>query len=367
VIGPLIAAVAAVDLNDHPAAWPREPLDPVRWSELVAAAERERVVGLLAHAIHLGRLPVADEQRAAVHERHLALLARALEIEDLAAWFVAEMRHLGVGPVILKGLACAHLDYGDPSHRAFHDLDVLVEGAHIDRCIEALVAEGHDRGLPPRSRGWDGRFAKDVTVTTSGGVEIDVHRTLVPGAFGTWLDLASLHRCTTSFRAGPTELTALGADARALHAALALTVGEASPRLSHARDLAQLLHGGGCDPSRLAELADASRARGLVRDALRLTASRLGTGAVPAAFAALSHPPRDRWPVRAARRTYRSSGGSNSATLIGGALAEGDWRTRVAHLRPLVLPDRRYRVARRRTGRPNELRTGVRELLGRRR
>jgi hypothetical protein len=301
-------------------------------------------------------------------ERSLVHAVRALQVD-------------GVTPLVLKGLAAAHLDHIDPGHRTSGDVDLLVRPDEIDRAVRALIAIGGTRDLPPRTASWDRRFAKDIAITDRFGVEIDVHRTLVQGPFGAWIDLEELHRDPDAFELGGAIIGAPRPAVRALHAVYGLTIAEATPRLAHAVDLC-LAVGACASADEIVSLARRCRASGLLDEALELVATLLDVAPVAGDGTSLeARPPKtgatDRTApdvarrgsdglgpmARWARRRYRTGGGSNTGELLAAVLAQPGIRERLGYLRGLVVPDRSYRRGRRQAGRPQEWRRGLRELL----
>jgi hypothetical protein len=345
---------------------PRDPLSAADWTRLVQASASHRTLGYAVLAVEEGALVADEAQRGQLLDAQAAAMRQALVLERELLAAVRILEADGIPTRVLKGAAVAHLDHAAPTLRAFQDIDLLVAPTDIDRAIAALAAHGHQRDLPPRTTGWDRRFAKDIALRTPGRAEIDLHRTLVPGAFGFRIDLDELWDGARRFELAGRTLHALGAERRAMHAAYALTAGEARPRLSAARDLAQIAAGDGFDLDLLIGLAERWRADLLLADAVQGVAAHLGARALPSALAEwAATAPRDRW-QRAARRTYRFAGASNTTTLLGGVLGLRGARAKVGYLHGLFVPGRPYRAARRSTHRPPEWRTGARELLRRR-
>jgi hypothetical protein len=340
-------------------------LDDAAFATLLARSAAHRTTGLLARAVADGALPATDEQRSAAFDAHATEMRQALLVEAELVEVVARLGHRDLEITVLKGVATAHLDHLEPADRSFQDVDLLVPPAHLSEVVELLLAAGYRRDLPSRTHGWDASFAKDITLTGQSGIEVDVHRTLVPGALGFTIDLAELRADAELFPLGRHQLRALGPERRALHAAYALTVGEAAPRLAAARDLALVLRRPTLDDGRMIDLAARWRATPLLAEAVLLVAAQLGRPTVPASLVAWAETAeRGRW-HRAVRRTYRSAGGTNSTTLLGGVLGLSRWGARAAYLRGLALPSADYRRARRAAGRPPEARTALRELTHR--
>lgn len=338
----------------------RAPMPEGEWLDLVAEAEAHRTVGYLAWAVAEGRVATTEGQAATLRERHASLMRHALVVEASARELVHDVG--ADAAVLFKGVAAAHLDHEDPSLRVFQDVDAFVPVDAIDHVTSTLEAGGARRDLPARTADWDQRFAKDITFVGVSGAEIDLHRTLVPGPFGFAIDLDELAADTVAFDLGGTAVRAFGPERRVLASALALTVGEATPRLAAALDMVGAFRSG-ADDAEVVALAERWRIGHLLAEATIWSSRQLGADALPPVLArwAIDRPTRSwerRW-----RRLYRSAGGTNTVTLLGAPLGMSRWADRRDYLHGLLRPSRAYREARDRSARPREWRTGLRELV----
>jgi hypothetical protein len=301
------------------------------------------------------------DQQEELFERHASSMHRALVIEDEARSLVRDLP----GVVLVKGVPSAHLDHDDPSRRTFQDVDALVPGPLVDSTVAHMAGRGA-RDLPPRTVDWDRRFAKDITFVMPSGVEVDLHRTLVPGPFGFAVDIDELVAGTAPFDLGGVTAFALAPERRAIASTLALTAGEASPRLAASLDLVGSLGRHGADVDEVVRLSERWRVASLVAEGVCWSASQLGEDRLPSELRRWASTRVDTAWERRWRRLYRSGGGTNTATLLGGVLGMRRWGDRLAYLSGLVRPSEEYRRARSRSARPDEWRTGARELLRRR-
>src|SRR4029453_12316405 len=89
-------------------------------------------------------------------------------------------------------------------------------------------------------RGFDDRFGKEVMLRVR-GIEVDLHRTFVEGAYGLTVQLGDLFAPPYRFPLGGHEFDALPQPQRLLHACYAAALGDWPPRLMSLRDVAQLL------------------------------------------------------------------------------------------------------------------------------
>lgn len=349
---------------------PAAPLDLSDATDDVSRiVSRHQVTGLVIGGFEAAQVQLARSLLDHLVEQHAAELKRCLVIERLLEEVSDLFSSAGVDAVVVKGVANAHLDYPDPAWRVFQDVDLLAPAHQIDDAVRALESAGFARDLPPRTTSWDRRFAKDLTYVGELGPECDLHRTLVPGAFGFWIDLERLLAQSVAFDVAGRSYRALDRTGRLLHAALALTVGEAEPKFAHILDFALTLRSVE-SVQEVKELAAGSGALILLAEAATRCQRTLRPLLPDATILndrldELRSSNTSRWVERAARRTYRSSGGSNTATLLGALIALPGLLDRVAYTWGLILPDRRYRRARRSSARPPEWRTGARELLTR--
>lgn len=351
-------------LDGARAALPKRPLASREWVDLQAAVTNHRIWGLLGAATASGDLPTSDAQAAQVEVQHRLAMTSVLELEAMAVTTTKRLRQQEIPVRLLKGLAVAHLDEPDVALRCFNDVDLLVPPEQLTRAVATLQSEGYVRDLPERRPGFDRRFAKEATMTGPRGREVDVHRTLALGAFGLAIDLDELWaESDTIVLAGIPHAT-LDADRRLLHACYGAVLGDPVPRLVLLRDVGLLLTGGRVDTREVRDLAGSWRGEAVLATGICLAAEALGAEGWPLLAWARDLRP-SAWSGRALR-AYRSQGGTNTRVLLSGAMAPMGLLARTAYVRALFMPSRAYVRARRQTGRPAELRSGLRELYRRR-
>lgn len=362
---PVRAALVAVVGHGLPrrdgAAAPAGPLDDRGWRGLLAAVHVERVAGLLDRAVADGALAATAGQSDDAETMAARSLHSVIHLERSLLRVAERMGERSIPFAVLKGPAVARLDETDPALRHFADIDILVKGGDLRSAVDALTDLGYHRDLPERRPGFDRHFAKEVSLADSLGSELDVHRTLALGSFGLCIDLATLWEPTVAFAVGGAQLAALDAEGRFVHACLNAMLGDERPRLVALRDVARISTSHDLRPERLAAIVPPGRGGAVVTMAVRACRSTLGAevGAGAAAFAARAV--LGPW-ERIALRAYRAHGGSNTLELLSGALGVSG-ADRLRYLRALVAPDRAYRTARGRVGRPAEWRSGLREIV----
>jgi hypothetical protein len=215
-------------------------------------------------------------------------------------------------------------------------------GAHIVDALDVLVAAGGVVDVPPPSRAWLARFGKDVAVRLA-GYEVDLHRSLVEGAFGLTIDIDELAAHTEPFTVGRRQLLALDAPGRLVHAAVH-TASSTIERLSSARDVATLLVVTAVPWEIAVERAARWRVDGLLAAGIATTWRQLGMPAHPAADWAAAHAPDP-----AQRRALASLRTGESRWWSG--VTALPWRVRPAYLAPMAWPSAEYLAARGRTRR----------------
>src|SRR6185295_18812816 len=150
------------------------------------------------------------------------------------------LRDAGIGSVVLKGPAVAHVAYPDPSWRPFGDIDVLVPAGRFDDACDVLAALGYHRSFVDPRTGFAARFGKGAAHVGADGLEVDLHRLLADGPFGFWVDHDVILGATAAFELAGRRLARLDDSAILLHACLHAVLGGRNPTLLQLRDVAQL-------------------------------------------------------------------------------------------------------------------------------
>jgi hypothetical protein len=274
-------------------------------------------------------------------ERHLVTLSEALE-------------KARVQMILLKGSALAHTVYPDASWRPFADLDFLVRGKDFQLATEVLADMGFHRSLPePRAR-FDVRFGKAAELNGPGGLMVDLHRTLVVGPFGLWIDLDELFSGTASLDVGGCSLRRLDDTSLFLHACIHASLGWWPPLLMPVRDVAQVATSAEVDWDLVAERTRRWRLAAVVRHALETASRVLGAGIPDEAKSVLAIEPRrkERRALNAYITDRRGRGGTATSTIR----AIPGLGAKAAYVRALLFPSRDFLAARQRNGRPSYLR-----------
>lgn len=319
---------------------PAPPGDP---GQLVAAAISQRVTGLVLEAANDGALAGwPDETLDRLREVHLAALRSNLQIEAAGLRAIATLEQAGLQPIWLKGGATAHLDYPDPALRSVVDVDLLLPDDQFTAALAVMTAHGCTQPIPPPSVRWERRYGKDATLLDPGGIELDVHRSLIEGYFGIGIRNDELTSATVAFEVGGYRVSALDGPSRLLHAAIH-TAGSGAFRISSARDVAQLV---------LVSEADWTEAR---RRAEHWRCAALLAAGIHQAWEVLKLTDHDAvaWsrgyrPSTVERRALASLGKGGERLRMSGVWALTWWQ-RPSYLWPLAVPSRAHLRSRNRT------------------
>jgi len=323
---------------------PDAPLDPEVWRRVLTDATRERTIPLLAVAVADGALAASPEQEDAIVRAHEHAMRRCLLLDRVLLDTTARLDAAGIATRALKGAAVAHLDYPDPSWRAYGDVDLLVASQHLDAAIALLVDDGGRRTVPEIHPGFDRRFGKGACVVRPDGIQVDVHRTFVAGPFGLTIDLPELFAGSATFVLGDRTVTALDRESRFLHACYHAALGDSLPRLTALRDVAQLVLTTPLDLDVALGRARSWRAESVVARAVSLTWDALGLVPAPLSRWAGTYRP-DRFQARSLR-AYTSESRSYATQAAAGVAAIAGVTAKVAYVRALVFADRSHVAAR---------------------
>lgn len=330
------AGCARIDLTDADTA--RQFLEMV---------SEQRLTGLAVGAVCEGEIELTTDAYEDLLDRHEEQLGLDLRLERVLCDAAAVLHGAGIEYRALKGPILSHTVYRDPSLRSFGDVDLLVPGASFDAAIAALKPLGFERRFVEPRDGFDARFSKGACVERADGMEVDLHRTLAPGAFGVLLARADLFaRAPRVVEIAGTAINGLDRELAFIHACFHAALGNDPPRLVPLRDVAELLVGG-FDADAIIDIMTATKCETVVQRALDLVERELGLaldGAVPA-WARRHRPSRfDRW----ALRTYSSSQRSYAGQVAVSLWVMPGIRERVAYASALALPTKNYVRARER-------------------
>ncbi|MGI9121106.1 MAG: nucleotidyltransferase family protein [Acidimicrobiales bacterium] len=337
---PLAAAVAAHGLPSGVRSLPDRPLPAHQWRDVLGDAKDARTIGWLAQAVDDGSFATTEAQAEEAYELHAEAMGLALVLERLLLDVVALLSDAGVDHRVLKGSAVAHLDYPDPALRPFGDVDVLVPAERFDMAVATLLAAGFVRERPQLRPGFDRRFAKSTTLTSTEQLPLDLHRTLAAGRFGFALDAGDLFASSSPFRLGGRRLLALAPEERFLHACYHAVLGSPKPPLLALRDIAQMLLTKELDLVGVQRRCTAWQGQAVLARAVVLTWDTFGM-VEPSPLLDWSRQYRpdaaDRWVLRA--HTVGRSGGTQAITAVAAITGV---RQKLAFLWALIVPQRAF-------------------------
>lgn len=333
-----LRAIASAGLRDEPIR-----VDADRWADVLRGITGHRLTGIASSASETGQLLLDPDQEKELRERHRAVMADALRIEQQLLRLYDAFTTDGIGVVVLKGSAVAHTVYPDPAMRPFGDLDLMVSTTDWQAACRTLRRTGFTRDLPEPRPGFDERFGKAATHSDASGLQVDLHRTLVVGPFGLWLDPEVVLQHADTFELGGTAVPRLDATGMLLNAALHAGLGTSSPLFLPLRDVVEAARSPEVDWDLLRSWADKWRLSAPFAHAFSKASAILGAS-LPAearAFSMGSSPRSERRAMRAyaERRLY---GGVAVATMA----AIPGLRAKASYVFGLAMPRREFMAAR---------------------
>jgi hypothetical protein len=334
----------------------RDGQEPIRvpddaWQVVLAVLRGQGVTGVAVAAWEAGRLQLTEGQGEDLIRRHRDAMLGVLALERRLLTLATAFEQAGIEVTVLKGSAFAHSFYPDPSWRSFGDIDLLVRTQDWRRAGELLRGLGLRRRVPEPRPGYDERFGKAAEHVGEGGLEVDLHRTLVVGPFGLWIDLEELAEHIVPFSLGGRRLRRLDDTAAFAHACIHASLGLWPPRLTPVRDVAQIGRVGRVDWRKLAEWGRRWKLSAVFQHALATAEEYLGAEMPEQAGAlrALVPSKMERRALLAYTTDRRTRGGTALATLH----AIPGLRAKAAYVRMLLLPNRAFLAARSGGGRPS--------------
>jgi hypothetical protein len=340
----IVAAVAAYGLPSTLGVT-TEAFSDDEFSTFLADCHEHRLHGLVAAVIRAGRLEITDRQRTEFESRFVGWLTHDVRLEQMLLRSLAALADASIRSRVFKGVALAHTVYDDPALRVFADVDLLVPSADFGRAVEVIgAALGAHREQPELRPGFDERFGKEAMVRMPSGLELDLHRTFVDGAYGLTVAVDQLFGPPYRFALGRYELETLPMPARFLQTCYSAALGDWPPRLISLRDVAQLVLRERPHLVDVLMMAREWQCEVVVARAVTTAWSELGLTERPAIVEwAYGYEPsrRDRFLLASHLGPARSFTRHAAALVVIPGLA-----ARLAYLRAVVLPQRSYLAAR---------------------
>jgi hypothetical protein len=319
---------------------------PDRWQGILSELKWQRLTGLALRAAQEGAFDLDDDQfrDLMTAQRDLMIHALVLERTLLALW--SRLQAAEVEAVVLKGSALAHGVYPDPSWRPFGDIDLLVRDKQWPKALKALSSCGFQRRYQEPRPGFTARFGHAALLEDSQHVEVDLHRTLVAGPFGMWIQPDELFDRTTDFVLGGIVLRRLDNTAALAHACVHASLGFRPPLLLPIRDVAQLCVSDDVDWELMRDWSRRWHLAVVFEHAFDTAADTLGS-ALPVGLEPVArHDRGDRRALRAYTSDRRRYGGKATATV----LAIPGLRGKFEYVGALLFPDRAFLVSRAKEG-----------------
>jgi Uncharacterised nucleotidyltransferase len=317
-----------------------------RWQGILSELKWQRLTGLALRAAQEGALELDDDQfrDLVTAQRDLMIHALVLERNLLALW--SRLQAAEVEAVVLKGSALANEVYPDPSWRPFGDIDLLVRKGEWLDALETLSSCGFQRRYREPRPGFTARFGHAALLTNNQNVEVDLHRTLVAGPFGMWIQPDELFDRTTDFVLGGIVLRRLDNTAALAHACVHASLGFRPPLLLPIRDVAQLCMSDDVDWEVMREWSRRWHLAVVFEHAFDIAANVLGT-ALPVGLEPVArHDRRDQRALRAYTSDRRRYGGKATGTV----LAIPGFRAKFEYVGAMLFPDRAFLASRAKEG-----------------
>lgn len=323
-------------------------VDEAAWPAFRSGVVGQRITGLAVEGSAMGALRLSEDHRDELEAEHREAMLWALTVEDRLLRVGSALEGAGIPFAVLKGAALAHTVYPEPCLRSFGDVDVLVSTRDWRKACEVLQSIGLERQRPEPRHGFDERFGKASVHKGEDGVEVDLHRTLVVGPFGLWLDPEELLARTEGFAVGGRELRRLDDTGLLLNACMHASLGWRPPRLVPLRDVLQVAWHGGVEWDVLAAWTSRWRLTAVLQHAFRTGSETLGASLPEAAAAFVDAAPARR--ELRALAAYTGSRRHEGATTLGTMRAIPGLSGKVAYALALAFPRREFLEARARDG-----------------
>ncbi|MGH2597662.1 MAG: nucleotidyltransferase family protein [Actinomycetota bacterium] len=316
-----------------------------RWEKLFALVRFERITGLALESVAHGWLDLTDEQTDRLYTAHRDAMTWSLLLERKLVALAEAFDRDVVGFAVLKGASVARTVYPEPCLRSFGDVDVLVRSVDYGRACALLERLGHVRQRPEPRPGFEVRFGKgSVHRHPDDAIEVDLHRTLVLGPFGLWIDPEELLDRSTTFELGGRIVGRLDDTAMLLNVAMHASLGRSEARLVPLRDVAQVAERGLIDWGTLSDWARRWHVTSVLQDAFSTALLTLGAPVpVEARRLMASEPPKSEVRALQAYKGQRRSLGGTSLTTLRAIPGLGNKAT---YVWDLAVPDRAFLEAR---------------------
>lgn len=317
---------------------------PEEWPILLVRLAGKRLTGIALAAAEDGWLSLSARQSEELLESQRQVMLQVLALERKLLVLNEAFGQAGVDFVLLKGSALARSVYPDPSWRPFGDLDLLVRTRDWREACSVLEKLGLHRNLPEPRPGFDERFGKASVHGGNGSVEVDLHRTLVLGPFGLWLDPDQLFRWVVPLSLGGQTVRRFDDTAQLLHACMHASLGFRPPLLLPLRDVAQIACFGTVDWGALYESAARWRLGPVIRHAFHTASDSLAVTLPLEAKRCMQVKVHRK--ERRALDAYITSRRGHGGTAISTLKAIRGTRAKVAYLRAMLTPGREFLVSR---------------------
>jgi hypothetical protein len=262
------------------------------WPSWVDLARTERVLPQL-YEIALTAPDLTDDQRAQATEIQLDVAGTMVRLEHSLLEVTELLESGGIPCAVLKGIATAHLDHPDPSHRQFGDVDLLIAPDDLAPARALLEPAGWRQAyrLPEHHE----EFTHSVTFGNGSLAELDLHQRVAHRALGLLVPTDELLAGRVPFEVAGRTVWALSRPDRLIHGAIHAAVSRGTyQRLSSAIDVLRLVPLTADEAGPILDRAERWAVRSIVEHAVRTAHTSAQVAIPPTWEEAMAVPPRTR-------------------------------------------------------------------------
>jgi hypothetical protein len=265
----LVISAAAGGIPGSLRELPHQELPEKQAHELVEAAQHHQLAGVMLASVQAGELRLPAVATEALVDAHVREMTTCLHLEHELLDVTALFEAAGIESRVLDGTAVAHLDYQDPTLRAFTHLELLVRAADLGRATELLRRSGWR--ATPAGEG----LVRSTTLVAPSNVRLDLHTTVERAPGGLNVNVQELWSEGQDFLVGPQRLTALDSEQRLLHACCDAMSGGSPPAPVLLRDIVEMALFGRWSHTRVLGLAASWKAQSVLAQAVLAAWQRL--------------------------------------------------------------------------------------------
>lgn len=188
-----------------------------QWAELPEQAERHGLAPLVYHHLQQAGVVIPRSAKGALQGLYLRHRHTNQVRSQMVAEIAAALDKAGIQVLTLKGIALAHLVYGQAGLRPMRDLDLLVKRADLLKAREILVQLGFDapdagqRPVPDKHLDNATRQAQGFSSS------VELHYNLFNRFAPATMTLETIHALPLQFECAGVPISTLGPEDMLLH------------------------------------------------------------------------------------------------------------------------------------------------------